>query len=177
MLRAVEGVAVCGGRCCTPVLYSFWACPVRRSRSSACKIRPDCRPPSLTWAWAIDASARIGSRRVPLWSALVVSNHGPGLFVPNCRHGQVASRLTHLTWQAVTARDGPICVAVAVLGCCTGGSWSAEVRIGLRSSRGLPVKAFHPAQCAPCGASRPRGEASGHSEGCQAGPAGHASGQ
>lgn len=37
------------------------------------------------------------------------------LFVPNCRHGQVASRLTHLTWQAVTARDGPICG-----GCCTG---------------------------------------------------------
>ena len=42
-------------------------------RSSACKIRPDCRFPSLTWSCALDASAGIGPHRVPLWSGLVVS--------------------------------------------------------------------------------------------------------
>ena len=45
----------------------------RHERPSACKIRPEFRLSSLTWDGALRASAGIGSCRVPLWSALVVS--------------------------------------------------------------------------------------------------------
>ena len=66
-------------------------------------------------------------------------------------------------------------------GCCTrllyNGILVAQTRIGLRSPRGLPIKALHPAQRTPRDASRPHGQASRHTEGCQAGPPGHASGQ
>jgi hypothetical protein len=43
-------------------------------RPPACKIRGDCRLLSLTWGCGSEASAGIGSRRVLLWSALVVSS-------------------------------------------------------------------------------------------------------
>src|SRR5262249_25124286 len=41
--------------------------------SQACKIGPDCRKRSLTWAAAPSASARIGPCRILLWAGLVVS--------------------------------------------------------------------------------------------------------
>ena len=47
-------------------------------RPPACKIRAGCRIPSLTWACGHGVSARIGSCRIPLWSALVVSSSRAG---------------------------------------------------------------------------------------------------
>ena len=54
-----------------------WTQQVSNLRPIACKVRPDCRGQSLTWDSATGASARIGPRRVPLWSVMVVSAQLP----------------------------------------------------------------------------------------------------
>lgn len=41
------------------------------------------RTVSIIWPWSHSTPVRIGPRRTLLWSALVVNDHGPGLFVPN----------------------------------------------------------------------------------------------
>src|SRR5215475_15457933 len=58
-----------------------------RHRPPACKIRAICRIPSPTWACALMESSTIGSRRILLWSGLVVSRGG------------AAERRTFWTWR------------------------------------------------------------------------------
>lgn len=85
---------------------------------SACKIRPQRRLPLFTRACSHRASVRIGLRRLLLWSTLVVSNHGPGLFVPKTSTG--SSRQEHGTPDL--GRGVHRCPSASVVG--RGGSYS-----------------------------------------------------
>jgi hypothetical protein len=56
------------------------------------QIRPGCRPVPLTSVCAYSVSARIGLRRFPLWSTVVGSKRGSGLFVPKPSPGVIVVR-------------------------------------------------------------------------------------
>ena len=89
---------------------------VRSQRASVCKIRPDCRLPSLTRACTHSASVGIGPRRSLLWSIMAVSNHGSGLFVPKPTR-EVAYHHSYWSDLPQSVRGRPLASAAVCLGC------------------------------------------------------------